>query len=113
MSIKRYEVGPRMSNAVVHGNTVYLRGICSEGVDITDQTKKIIAEIDRLLAEVGSDKSKILQATIWLVDMSDFAAMNSVWENWVAPGAAPARATGEVKLSSPEFKIEIIVTAAI
>ncbi len=113
MSIKRYEVGPRMSKAVVHGNTAYLCGICFDGVDITDQTKKVLAEIDRLLAEVGSDKSKILQATIWLADMGDFAAMNSVWESWVTAGATPTRATGEVKLASPAYKIEIIITAAI
>lgn len=114
MSIRRIEPGRRMSAAVVHGNTVYLAGQVGEpGDDVAAQTKTILAEIDRLLAEAGSDKSKILQTTIWLADMKDFAAMNAVWDAWVDPANPPARATGESKLAAPEYHVEIIVVAAL
>ncbi|MFC0245399.1 RidA family protein [Falsochrobactrum ovis] len=114
MSIRRIGVGPRMSQAVIHGNTVYLAGqVGTAGASVTDQTKDILAEVDRLLAEVGSDKTKILQAIIWLSDMNDFAEMNAVWDAWVDPAHTPARATGEAKLATPEYKVEIIITAAI
>jgi len=114
MSIRRIEPGRRMSAAVVHGNTVYLAGQVGEpGDDVTAQTKTVLAEIDRLLAEAGTDKSKILQATIWLSDMADFGAMNAVWDAWVDPANPPARATGESKLAAPEYRVEIIVVAAI
>ena len=114
MSIRRIEVGPRMSQAVIHGNTVYLAGqVGAPGASVTEQTKAVLAEIDRLLKEVGSDKSKILQAIIWLADMKDFAEMNAVWDAWVDPANTPARATGEAKLASPDYKAEIIITAAI
>ena len=103
-----------MSAAVVHGNTVYLAGQVGEpGEDVTAQTKTVLAEIDRLLAEAGTDKSKILQATIWLSDMADFGAMNAVWDAWVDPANPPARATGESKLAAPDYRVEIIVIAAI
>ena len=112
--IRRIEAGPRMSQAVVHGNTVYLAGqVGSPGRSVAEQTEEILATVDRLLREVGSDKSKVLQAIIWLADMSDFAEMNTVWEKWLGGKNAPARATGEVKLVAPEYRVEITITAAI
>ena len=114
MSIRRIEAGPRMSQAVIHGNTVYLAGqVGTPGKSVAEQTKDVLASIDRLLKEAGSDKSKILQAIIWLADMADFAEMNSVWDKWVDGPNAPARATGEAKLATPEYKVEIIITAAV
>ncbi len=114
MSIRRIEPGRRMSAAVVHGNTVYLAGqVGNPGDDVTEQTKTVLSEIDRLLAEAGSDKSKILSTTIWLADMKDFAAMNAVWDAWVDPANPPARATGESALAGPEYRVEIIVVAAV
>lgn len=114
MTIRRIEVGPRMSQAVVHGNVVYLAGqVGAPGKSVTEQTTEILATIDRLLGEAGSSKSKLLQTIIWLADMSDFAEMNAVWDKWVDPANTPARATGEAKLATPDYKVEIIVTAAI
>lgn len=114
MTIRRLETGPRMSQAVIHGNTVYLAGqVGNPGGSVAQQTTDVLAEIDRLLAAAGSDKTKILQAIIWLADMKDFAEMNSVWDKWVPQGNAPARATGEAKLATPEYRVEIIVTAAV
>lgn len=113
MSIRRIDVGPRMSQIVIHNNTVYLAGqVGAPGESVAAQTKAILAEIDALLAKAGTDKTKILQAIIWLDDMSTFAEMNSVWDGWVPQGNTPARATGEAKLASPEYKVEIIITAA-
>lgn len=103
-----------MSQAVIHGNTVYLAGqVGTPGKSVAEQTQDILATIERLLKEAGSEKSKILQATIWLADMADFAEMNSVWDKWVDGPNAPARATGEAKLATPEYKVEIIVVAAL
>lgn len=114
MSIRRIGVGPRMSQAVIHGNTVYLAGqVAVPGASVTEQTRTILAQVDNLLKEAGSDKSKILQAIIWLADMKDFAEMNAVWDAWVDPANTPARATGEAALATPDHKVEIIVTAAI
>jgi enamine deaminase RidA (YjgF/YER057c/UK114 family) len=113
MTIRRIEAGPRMSQAVIHGNTVYLAGQVGDGDTVAAQTASCLAEIDRLLAAAGTDKSKILQAIIWLDDMANFAEMNSVWDKWVDGPNAPARATGEAKLAAPKYKVEIIVTAAI
>jgi enamine deaminase RidA (YjgF/YER057c/UK114 family) len=105
-----------MSQAVVHGNTVYLAGQVAAkapGKNVADQTADILSTIDALLAEAGSDKSKILSATIYLTDMATFAEMNRVWDRWVVPGAAPARATVlSPQLAAPEYKIEIAVIAA-
>lgn len=114
MSIKRIETGPRMSKAVVHGDTVYLAGIVADdnSKDTADQTRQILAEIDRLLALAGSEKAKILKANIWLSDMADFAAMNGQWDAWVPQGHTPARATVEAKLATPAYKVEIMVVAA-
>jgi len=114
MTIRRIEAGPRMSQAVIHGNTVYLAGqVGAPGKSVAEQTQAVLASIDRLLEEAGSAKSKILQATIWLADMADFAEMNSVWDKWVDGPNAPARATGEAKLAAPEYKVEIIIVAAV
>ena len=113
MSIKRIDVGARMSGAVIHGNTVYLAGQVGEGASVTDQCKSALAEVDRLLAAAGSNKSKVLQTLIYLADISDFAEMNAAWEAWVDPANAPARATSEAKLAAPKYKVEFIVTAAL
>jgi len=114
MSVRRIDVGPRMSQIVIHNSTVYLAGqVGAPGESVAAQTKAILAEIDALLTKAGTDKTKILQAIIWLDDMSTFAEMNSVWDGWVPQGNTPARATGEAKLAGPEYKVEIIVTAAV
>jgi enamine deaminase RidA (YjgF/YER057c/UK114 family) len=113
MTVRRIEPGPRMTQAVVHGNTVYLAGQVGTGKTVAEQTSDVLATVDRLLKAAGSDKSKLLQAIIWLADMKDFAEMNSVWDKWVDPQNTPARATGEAKLAGPEYKVEIIITAAI
>jgi enamine deaminase RidA (YjgF/YER057c/UK114 family) len=114
-SITRIKPGPRMSGAVVHGNTVYLAGQVANraaGQSVTEQTREILEIIDNLLAEAGTDKSRLLMANIWLTDMATFQEMNAVWDSWVSPGNAPARATVEAKLAAPAFKVEIAVTAA-
>jgi enamine deaminase RidA (YjgF/YER057c/UK114 family) len=115
MSIKRIEAGPRMSGAVVHGNTVYLAGqVAYDGkAGVEEQTKQVLAKIDRLLAAAGTDKAKILSANVWLADMAGYAEMNAAWDRWVAPGNPPARATVESKLAAPQYKVEIMVVAAI
>src|SRR6201988_3424532 len=115
MTIKRLNVGKSFSEIVVHGNTVYLAGeVPDDGTkDITGQTEEWLAKIDKLLKQVGSDKSKLLSAQIFLPDMKDFAAMNAVWEKWVVPGQPPARATIEAKLANPAYKVEIMCVAAI
>ena len=114
MSIQRIGSGPRMSQAVIHGDTVYLAGqVGAPGESVTAQTKAVLASVEALLAQAGSDKSKILTATIWLADMADFAEMNAVWDAWVPQGNCPARATGEAKLATPDYKLEIIVVAAV
>lgn len=110
--ITRLEPGRRMSQAVIHGDTVYLAGQVGEGADVTAQARDALAQVDRLLALAGTDKSKILSCTVWLADIGDFAAMNAVWEGWVDPANPPARATGEAKLATPDYRVEFIVTAA-
>jgi enamine deaminase RidA (YjgF/YER057c/UK114 family) len=114
-TITRIDCGPRMSEAVTLGNRIYCSGMIPEdtSADITGQVEQALAEIDALLAKGGSDKSKILTATIWLSDISDFAAMNRVWDAWVVPGHTPARATVEARLNDPHMKVEIMVVAAI
>ena len=115
MSVTRHDIGPRMSQAVVHGNTVYLAGqvAANPTPSVAEQAKQILAQVDRLLKEAGTDKTKILSATIWLVDMRTFADMNGVWDAWVSPGNTPARATVEAKLAGPQYLIEIAITAAL
>ena len=111
--IKRTHVGARMSQIVVHGDTIYLAGqVGTAGDSVADQTRSCLEKIDALLAEAGSDKTRILQSTIWLADMADFAEMNAVWDNWVPEGHTPARACGEAKLARPDFKVEFLVVAA-
>ena len=112
--ITRIQPDSRMSQAVVHGNTVYLAGVVAQDTSggVAAQTQSILDTIDRLLAAAGSDKTKILSANIWLTDISTWAEMNSVWDKWVAPGHTPARATVEAKLAGPQYKVEIMVQAA-
>jgi enamine deaminase RidA (YjgF/YER057c/UK114 family) len=112
--IKRIECGSRMSMAVVHNGIAYLAGqVGKPGESVTEQTREVLAQVDRLLAEAGTDKTRILTAQIWLADMNDFAEMNAVWDAWVPQGNCPARATGEAKLATPDYKVEVIVTAAL
>jgi enamine deaminase RidA (YjgF/YER057c/UK114 family) len=114
--VRRIDPGPRLSEASIFGDRMYLSGMIPEdtSLDITGQVKQALAEIDSLLAKGGSDKSKILSAVIWLADMpGDFAAMNAVWDAWVVPGHAPARATVQARLNDPMMKVEIMVVAAI
>lgn len=111
--IKRMHGNGRMSQIVVHNGTVYLAGqVGTPGQSVTDQTREILAKIDDLLAQVGSDRTKILQAIIWLDDMADFDEMNAVWDAWVPKGHEPARACGSAHLAAPGFKVEITVIAA-
>ena len=111
--ITRIDSGARMSQAVVHNGTIWLAGqVGAPGKSVTEQTQAVLAQVDAMLEKCGSDKSRILQAVIWLASMDDFAEMNAVWDSWVSPGNAPARATGEARLATPDYKVEIIVTAA-
>lgn len=115
MTIERIDPGTRMSQAVVHGDTVYLAGQVAQdapGASVAEQTKAILARIDTLLAKAGTDKTKLLSANIWLVDIAKFDEMNAVWDAWLAPGCAPARATVESKLAAPQYTVEIGVIAA-
>ena len=113
--IKRLESGPRMSQAVAHGNTVYLAGQVADdpSMDVAGQTRQILARIDKLLAAAGSDKTRILSATIYLAEISTFAQMNAEWDAWVPQGHTPARATVEARLAAPQYKVEIQVIAAL
>ncbi len=113
MTITHIDRGARMSQAVVHGDTIYLAGqVGAPGESVTAQTQAVLAQVDRLLAETGSGKNHILMATIWLADMGDFAEMNGVWDAWVAQGHTPARATVEAKLAAPQYSVEIACIAA-
>jgi len=116
MSITRLHTGDRMSQVAIHGDTVYLAGQVAQaapGGSVTEQTKAILAQIDGLLAEAGTDKSKALSATIWLCSMDDFAEMNAVWDGWVSSGNTPCRACVESpRLASPDFTVEIGLIAA-
>jgi enamine deaminase RidA (YjgF/YER057c/UK114 family) len=113
--IRRLHTGPRMSQAVIHGTTVYLAGQVADdpSQDVAGQTRQILASIDRLLDEAGSDKTRILSATIYLAEIGAFAQMNSVWDTWVPRGHTPARATVEAKLAAPAYKVEIQAVAAL
>jgi len=115
MAIKRLQVGPRMSQAVIHGDTAYLAGQVAKGApggSVAEQTQDILNRIDGLLAEAGTDKSKALFATIWLADIDTFDEMNAVWDAWVVPDNTPARACVNARLAAPQFTVEIAVTAA-
>ncbi|PUE06742.1 hypothetical protein B9Z51_12405 [Limnohabitans sp. T6-5] len=113
--VQRIDIGARMSEAAIHNGTVYLAGQIAEDAsqDIAGQTRQVLAAIDALLAKAGSDKSKILMAQIFLKDLNDFAGMNSVWDAWVVPFHTPCRATVQAHLAKPEWKLEIVVTAAV
>ena len=115
MTIERIEAGPRMSQAVVHGNTVYLAGVVAnttKGESVAKQTQEILSIIDGHLKKAGTDKSKLLSTNIYITDMKNFAEMNAVWDAWVSPGNTPARATVEAKLAAPDYNVEIMVQAA-
>ncbi len=113
--ITRHHTGPRMSQIVIHNGIAYLAGqVGTPAASITQQTNDILGQIDTLLAEAGTDKTNLLTAQIWLSDIaSQFGEMNAAWEAWVPEGHAPARWTGEAKLATKDFHVEIIVTAAI
>lgn len=116
MSINRIDPGPRMSKAVVHNSTVYLSGQVADksaGAGVSEQTVEILEIIDGLLTKAGSHKGRMLSATIYLTDIATFNEMNAVWESWVVPGHAPARATVEAKLASPRYNVEISVIAGV
>jgi enamine deaminase RidA (YjgF/YER057c/UK114 family) len=115
MTIKRQNAGPRMSQAVVHGNTVYLAGqVASDAsAGVKGQTEQVLKKIDGLLASVGSDKSKLLSATVYLASMSGYDEMNAAWDAWVSAGNTPGRATVEAKLASPGYLVEIAAIAAV
>ena len=115
MSIERLQKGPRMSQAVKHGGTIYLAGqvaLGAKGGSAADQTRNILDRIDALLAEAGSNKSKLLSATIWLADIALFNEMNQVWDGWIDAENPPTRACVESKLAAPDFTVEIAVIAA-
>jgi enamine deaminase RidA (YjgF/YER057c/UK114 family) len=114
LPIQRVHPGPRMSEMVIHNETVYLAGqIADDGsTDVESQTCDVLRQIDALLAEAGTDKSKLLTATIYLADIGTFAEMNKAWDAWVDPANAPARATVEARLAAPEYLVEIQVVAA-
>ena len=114
-TLQRFDVGPRMSEMAVHNGVAYLAGqvAADAGLDIRGQTRQVLAAIDALLARAGSDKSKILMAQIFIADMADFAALNAVWDAWVVPGHTPPRATVQARLGKAEWKVEIVVTAAV
>ena len=113
--IQRFDVGDRLSEMAVHQGVAYLAGQVPEdgSADMTGQTQQVLAAVDALLARAGTDKSRILRAEIYLADLADFAAMNGVWDAWVAPGHAPPRATVQAALARPQWKIEVVVTAAV
>jgi enamine deaminase RidA (YjgF/YER057c/UK114 family) len=116
MTISRVGAGNRMSKAVIHGDKVYLAGLTADaaaGGSVKAQTAEILGMIDAILAEAGSDKTRILKANIWLTDISTWSQMNEIWDAWVVPGQTPARATVEAKLAAPGLDVEIMVEAAI
>lgn len=111
---KRLQTGQRMSQAVIHNGTVYLAGqVGTAGGSTEQQTRDVLAKIDTLLDAAGTNKSRILQAQIWLKSMDDFAVMNEVWDDWVPQGHAPARACVEASLATPDYTVEIMVVAAL
>ena len=115
-NIKRIGVAARYSDLVIHGNTAYFSGYVPEnspGGSVTEQTRDVLAQIEQSLIEIGSDKSKLLQATVWLTDMASYDEMNAVWDAWVVPGHTPARACVQARLANPDYALEIQVTAAV
>ncbi len=113
--LKRIDAGVRLSEAVIHGGKIYTCGVVADtalGGSVTEQTKDILGQIDALLAQVGSDKTKIIKANIWITDITKIAEMNEVWDAWVVPNKTPARATVEAKLANPGYALEIMIEAA-
>ena len=114
MNIQYIDSGSRMSQAAVHNQTIYLAGqVGAPEKDVAGQTEDALAAVEKLLAATGSDKHHILSATIWLADMADFAAMNAVWDEWVSDTTPPPRACGESRLATPDYKVEILIIAAV
>lgn len=115
MKVQRFDVGPRLSEMAVHNGVAYLAGqVAADATqDIRGQTRQVLAAVDALLARAGSDKHRLLMCQIFLADLADFAAMNEVWEAWLPPGEAPPRATVLAKLAKPQWKVEMVVTAAV
>jgi enamine deaminase RidA (YjgF/YER057c/UK114 family) len=113
--VQRFDVGPRLSEMAVHNGVCYLAGqVAADGsADITGQTQQVLAAIDALLARAGTDKSRLLRVEIFLKDLADFPAMNAVWEAWLPAGHAPPRATVKAELARPEWRVEMVVTAAL
>lgn len=111
MTITRTELDSRMSQTVVHGDTIYLAGQVGTGADVTAQTKDMLTEVDRLLADARSSKSQILSATVWLSDIANIADMNAVWDAWIDPENPPARACVEARLATPDYLVEVMITA--
>ena len=113
--VQRFEVGARMSEMAVHNGIVWLAGqVAADGSqDIAGQARQVLAAVDALLARAGTDKTRIVMCQIYLADIADFAAMNAVWDAWVAKGHTPPRATVQAALARPEWKIEVVVTAAV
>lgn len=113
MDIERIDANERMSQIVIHGDTIYLAGqVGNSGDPVGDQTRQCLENVDALLEKAGSSRARILQATVWLADMADFDDMNAVWDRWFDPGTAPARACGESRLVRPGFRVEMIIVAA-
>ena len=113
--LRRIEAGARMSEAVIHGDKVYTAGIVAGdtvGKSVLEQTREILQQIDSILAQAGSDKTRIIKANIWLTDIATFGQMNQAWDAWVVPGKTPARATVEAKLAAPGYDVEIMIEAA-
>jgi enamine deaminase RidA (YjgF/YER057c/UK114 family) len=111
MTIRRIQIGRRMSQAVIYGDRVYQSGLTASSA--FEQTTNILGQIDQLLEEAGTDKARLLSANIWLSDIRHFDDMNAAWEAWLPEGSAPVRATVEAKLAGPEYLVEIMVQAAI
>ena len=114
--IQRIEPGARMSEAVIHGGKVYTAGVVADktiGASVKAQTQEILQQIDAILAQAKSDKTRILKANIWLADIGTFAQMNEAWDTWAVPGKTPARATVEAKLATPDYAVEIMIEAAV
>ncbi len=112
MSIARYEIGPRLSQAVRHGDTIYVAGQVAEGPTVKAQTEAILKKIDAALKHFGSHKAKILAATVYLADMATYDEMNAAWDAWVEAGSTPARATVQTKLARPQYLVEIAAIAS-
>ena len=113
--LRRFHVGDRLSEMTIHNGTVYLAGqvATDASADIRGQTEQVLAAIDKLLTEAGTDRARILMCQIFIKDLADFPVMNEVWEDWLAPGDAPPRATVQANLAKPDWRVEMVVTAAV